>query len=118
MLFGTGVVTSRLQEQDVPRSPALLAHADVRARFPARVVIACWPAAMESREETLGRLTCAPFVSGSAGAEETHTRAEVAAGLAGASSRADRGRSGKRRRRQSRTACQCCSSCVAAAVPA
>lgn len=63
-------MTSVLQEQDVPGSAARLALADMRARFPARVVAASWPAAMSNREEALGRLTCAPFVSGSAGAQK------------------------------------------------
>jgi hypothetical protein len=56
-------MTSVLQEQDAPGSPAPLALADMRVRFPARVVAAGWPATTANREETLGRLTCAPFVS-------------------------------------------------------
>jgi hypothetical protein len=63
-------MTSVLQEQHVPRSPAPLALADMRVRFPARVVTAGWPATTANREETLGRLTCAPFVSDSAGAQK------------------------------------------------
>ena len=63
-------MTSVLQEQHVPRSPAPLALADMRVRFPARVVTADWPATTANREETLGRLTCAPFVSDSAGAQK------------------------------------------------
>ena len=63
-------MTSVLQDQDVPGSPAPLAHADMRARFPARVVTAGWPATTANREKTLGRLTCAPFVSDSAGAQK------------------------------------------------
>jgi hypothetical protein len=63
-------MTSVLQEHDAPGSSAPLALADMRARFPARVVTAGWPATMASREETLGRLTCAPFVSGSAAAQK------------------------------------------------
>ena len=38
--------------------------------FPARVVTADWPATTANREETLERLTCAPFVSDSAGAQK------------------------------------------------
>jgi len=53
-------MTSVLQAQDAPGSPALLAHADVRVRFPARAAAAGWPATTANREETLGRLTCAP----------------------------------------------------------
>jgi hypothetical protein len=63
-------VTSVLQEQDVPGPPAPLALADMRVRFPARAMIAGWPATTANREKTLGRLTCAPFVSGSAGAQK------------------------------------------------
>jgi hypothetical protein len=53
-------MTSVLQEQDVPGSPAPLALADMRVRFPARVAAGGWPATMANREEALGRLTCAP----------------------------------------------------------
>ena len=42
----------------------------MRVRFPARVVTADWPATTANREETLGRLTCAPFVSDSSGAQK------------------------------------------------
>jgi hypothetical protein len=62
-------MTSVLREQDVPRSAAPLALAGMRGRFLARVAAASRPATMASREETLGRLTCAPFVSDSAGAQ-------------------------------------------------
>ncbi len=63
-------MTSVLREQDVRGAPAPLGSADTRARFPARAVAAGWPATTAGREETLGRLTCAPFASGSAGARK------------------------------------------------
>jgi hypothetical protein len=59
-----------LQEQDAPGSPAPLALAEIRARFPARAVTSGWPATTANREETFKRLTCAPFVSGSAGTQK------------------------------------------------
>ena len=71
-----GIMT-RVQEQDAPGSPAPLALAGMRARFPARAVTADWPATTAGREETLRRLTCAPFTSDSAG-----TQKERALGLA------------------------------------
>jgi putative transposase len=43
-------MTPILQERDAPGSPAPLAFADMRARFPARVVTAGWPATTASRE--------------------------------------------------------------------
>jgi hypothetical protein len=58
-----------LQEQGAPGSPAPLALAEMRARFPARAVTSGWPATTANREETLERLTCAPFVSDSAGTQ-------------------------------------------------
>lgn len=61
---------TRVQEQDVAGSPALLALAGTHARFPARSVTAGWPVTRADREETLKRLTCAPFTSGSAGAQK------------------------------------------------
>jgi hypothetical protein len=54
----------------MPGSPVPPVLADMRARFPARVVAAGWPATMANREEALARLTCAPFVSGSAGTQK------------------------------------------------
>jgi hypothetical protein len=61
---------TRVQEQDAPGSPALLALAGTYARFPARSVTAGWPVTRADREETLKWLTCAPFTSGSAGAQK------------------------------------------------
>jgi hypothetical protein len=61
---------TRVQEQDAPGSPALLALAGTHARFPARSVTAGWPVTRADREETFKRLTCAPFTSGSAGAQK------------------------------------------------
>lgn len=63
-------MTSVLREQDVRRAPVPLGSAGTRARFPARVVVAGWPATTADREETLGRLTGAPFASGSADAQK------------------------------------------------
>src|SRR5579864_81988 len=63
-------MTSVLQEQDAPGPPAPLALADIRARFPARVVTTDWPATTANREAALERLTCAPFISDSAGAQK------------------------------------------------
>ena len=54
----------------MPGSLAPPVLAGMRARFPARVVAAGWPATMANREEALARLTCAPFVSGSAGTQK------------------------------------------------
>jgi hypothetical protein len=59
-----------LQEQDASGSPAPLALAEMRARFPARAVTSGWPATTANREETFKRLTCAPFVSDSAGTQK------------------------------------------------
>jgi hypothetical protein len=67
-------MTSGLQEQDAPGLPGPLVSADMRVRFPARVVTADWPATTANREETLDRLTCAPFVSDSAGAQKERVR--------------------------------------------
>jgi Phage integrase family len=64
---------TRVQEQDAPGSPALLALAGTHARFPARSVTAGWPVTRADREETFKRLTCAPFTSGSAGAQKQRT---------------------------------------------
>ena len=61
---------TRVREQDAPGSPAPFALAGMRARFPARSVTAGWPVTTADREETLKRLTCAPFTSGSAGAQK------------------------------------------------
>jgi len=61
---------TRVQEQDAPGSPAPLAPAGRHARFPARSVTAGWPVTRAGREETLKWLTCAPFTSGSAGAQK------------------------------------------------
>ena len=61
---------TRVQEQDAPGSAAPLALAGRHARFPARSVTAGWPVTRAGREETLKRLTCAPFTSGSAGAQK------------------------------------------------
>ena len=56
----------------------------MRARFPARPVTAGWPATTASREETLGRLTRAPFASDSAGTQKERVLGLAsAAGLAG-----------------------------------
>jgi hypothetical protein len=66
-----------VQEHDAPGSPAPPALAGMRARFPARPVTSGWPATTASREETLRRLTSAPFASDSAG-----TQKERALGLA------------------------------------
>ncbi len=60
----------RVQEQDAPGSPAPLALAGIRARFPARPVTSDWPATTAKREETLRRLTSAPFASDSAGTQK------------------------------------------------
>jgi hypothetical protein len=67
-------MTSGLQEQDAPGLQGPLVCADMRVRFPARVVTADWPATTANREETLDRLTCAPFVSDSAGAQKERVR--------------------------------------------
>ena len=61
---------TRVQEQDAPGSPAPLALAGIRARFPARPVTSGWPATTANREETLRRLTSAPFASDSAGTQK------------------------------------------------
>ncbi len=61
---------TRVQEQDAPGSPAPLALAGMRARFPARSVTVGWPVTTADREETLERLTSAPFTSGSAGVQK------------------------------------------------
>ena len=61
---------TRVQEQDAPGSPAPLALAGMRARFPARPVTSDWPATTANREETLRRLTSAPFASDSAGTQK------------------------------------------------
>jgi hypothetical protein len=61
---------TRVQEQDAPGSPAPLALAGTHARFPARSVTGGWPVTRADREETLKRLTCAPFTSGSVGAQK------------------------------------------------
>ena len=61
---------TRVQEQDAPGSPASFALAGMRAWFPARSVTAGWPATTAGREETLKRLTRAPFTSGSIGAQK------------------------------------------------
>ena len=42
----------------------------IRARFPARPVTSGWPATTANREETLRRLTSAPFASDSAGTQK------------------------------------------------
>ena len=60
----------RVQEQDVPGSPAPLALAGICARFPARPVTSGWPATMANRDEALGRLTSAPSASDSAGTQK------------------------------------------------
>ena len=83
-----GVMTSVLQEQDAPGSPAPLALADMRVRFPARVVTADWPATTANREETLEPADLrAVRIGQRRRAEGTRARAEVAAGLAGRSAR-------------------------------
>ena len=61
---------TRVRERDAPGSPAPLALAGMRARFPARSVTAGWPVTTAGREEILKRLTCAPFTSRSAGAQK------------------------------------------------
>ncbi len=60
----------RVREQDAPGSPAPLALPGICARFPARPVTSGWPATMANREETLRRLTSAPFASDSAGTQK------------------------------------------------
>jgi integrase-like protein len=61
---------TRAQEQDAPGSAAPLALAGMRARFPARPAASGWPATTANREETLRRLTSAPFASDSAGTQK------------------------------------------------
>jgi hypothetical protein len=64
---------TRVQERGAPGSPSPLALADMRARFPARPVASGWPATAAGREETLKRLTSAPFTSDSAGTQNAHS---------------------------------------------
>jgi integrase len=61
---------TRVQERDAPGSPAPLALAGMRARFPARPAASGWPATRANREETLRRLTSAPFASDSVGTQK------------------------------------------------
>ena len=47
------------------RAQAQARNSQLRARFPARAVPACWPETMRSLEDTARRLACPPFLAAS-----------------------------------------------------
>ena len=68
------MVTAVIQRPDVAPPTAATARESMRARFPARLVPASWPATLQPREAAWERLTRPPFVLDNAKSQQRRVR--------------------------------------------